>query len=107
MSFSVTSGKRLVVGLGRDVSANTSYAIDYSFSFSETGVFEIREGGAYKAEGTFSGSDVFRITVTAGVVKYYRNDLVVYTSRTTSTSPLAGDASLQSLGASVTILGFQ
>jgi hypothetical protein len=107
MTFSVTGGKRLVVGLGRDPSSNTGYAIDYAFSFSDTGVFEIREGGVYKTEGTFSGSDVFRLTVTAGVVRYYRNDVLVYTSRTPVTGPLIGDTSLQSLGASVTVLSLQ
>lgn len=107
MTFSVLTGKRLVVGLGRDASSNTSYAIDYGFSFTDTGVFEVREGGVYRCEGTFTGSEVFRISVTAGVVKYYRNDVLLYTSRTVATAPLVGDASLQSLGATVTVLSFQ
>ena len=90
------------MGLGRDASANTSYAIDYAFSFGATGVFEVREAGVYRAEGSFGASDVFKVTVTSGTVKYYRNATLLYTSRVAATSPLVADTSLESLGAGVT-----
>lgn len=100
--FTVSSGYRLVVGLGRDAGTNTGYAIDYAFSFSDRGGFEIREGGTYRREGTFTASDVFGISVFGGVVKYYRNGTLVYTSGVAATSPLVADTSLLSLGAGVT-----
>jgi hypothetical protein len=102
LTFTVTGGHRLVVGLGCDASSNTGYAIDYAFGFGDNGAFEIREAGIYRAEGSFSASDVFKVTVASGIVKYYRNDALVYTSLVASTAPLVVDASLQSIGAGVT-----
>jgi len=106
MTFTVNTGTSLVVGLGNDTTSNTSYAIDYAFSFNGSATFEIREKGVYKSEGKFSATDVFRISVAAGVVKYYRNDVLVYTSKTAATSPLVGDSSLQTVGAVVTVVSF-
>ena len=102
VAFSVTSGHHLTVGLGRDTSANTGYAIAYAFSFNASGVFEIREGGVYRCEDRFSASDVFTIAVTAGTVKYYRNGNLVYTSLVPSIGSLVLDTSLRSIGAGVT-----
>src|SRR5207342_97046 len=46
--FSVSSGQRLFVGLGSDMTSSTSYAIDYAFSFWPGGTWEIREKNAYR-----------------------------------------------------------
>jgi hypothetical protein len=90
------------VGLGHDSSANTAYAIDYAFSFSGNGAFEIRETGTYRAAGTFAAADVFTIAVAGTTVTYYRNGILVYTSLLPVTTPLVIDTTLQSLGAGVT-----
>lgn len=102
VTFSVTGGHRLVVGLGRDTSANTGYAIDYAFSFNDKGTFSIRESGIYRCEGTFAETDIFKVAVSAGTVQYYRNGLLIYTSRVASTTALVVDASLQTIGAGLT-----
>jgi hypothetical protein len=101
-TFTITSGHRLVVGLGRDTSPNTGYAVDYGFSFNERGSFEIRESGVYRREGTFAASDVFKIAVSGGTVQYYRNNTLVHTSAISATSALVVDTSLQTIGAAVT-----
>ena len=102
VTFTIANGYRLVVGLGRDTSTNTGYAIDYAFSFNERGGFEIREAGVYRREGTFAGTDVFKIAVTGTTVRYYRNATLIYTSAVPAASALVVDTSLQSIGGGVT-----
>jgi endonuclease/exonuclease/phosphatase family metal-dependent hydrolase len=100
------ASSRLAVGLGTDASANTSYAFNYAFSFNGGSLFEIREGGVYKSEGWYSAGDVFKIAVEGGIVKYYRNGGLVYTSRTAAPGPLVVDTTLVSIGAAVQIAEF-
>ena len=102
ISFTVTSGHRLTVGLGTDTSANTGYAIDYAMSFGETGAYEIRERGVYRREGGFTAADVFKIAVSGATVRYYRNGTLLYTSAVPVAGTLVVDASLQTLGGGVT-----
>lgn len=104
VSFTVATGQRLVVGLGRDASANTSYAFDYAFSFNGTSTWEIREYGAYRTEGPFSASDVFKVSIEGTAVKYYRNGVLVYTSSNAVTGALVVDATLVTSGATVQIV---
>src|SRR3954466_3661430 len=106
VSFTISSGARLVVGLGTDTSASTSYAVAYAFSFAGSSTWEIREGGVYRTEGAFTASDVFKVSAEGTTVKYYRNNALVYTSKTPVTAALVVDASLISLGGSVNIVDF-
>jgi hypothetical protein len=101
VSFKVSAGQRQIVGLGRDTTANTSYAIDYAFSFWEGGAFEIRENNLYRSEGTYTETDVFKVAVESGVVKYYKNDVLVYTSKVAVTAPMVVDTSMSTVGATV------
>lgn len=101
VSFSVSAGHRQFVGLGRDTSANTGYLIDYTFSFGTTGVWEVRELNVYRKEGSYTASDVFKVAVESGVVNYYKNDVLVYTSTTPAAGPLVVDASMSTVGATV------
>jgi hypothetical protein len=101
VAFKVSAGHRQIVGLGRDITANTSYAIDYAFSFWEGGSWEIRESNSYRSEGRYAATDVFKVAVEAGVVKYYKNDVLVYTSKVAVAGPLVVDTSMSTLGATV------
>jgi endonuclease/exonuclease/phosphatase family metal-dependent hydrolase len=105
VSFTVPAGQELVAGLSRDTSSNTSYAIDYAFSFNGSGTWEIRERGSYKTEGSFSSSDTFTLSIEGTKLKYYRNGSLVYTSGTAVSSALVADVSLLSTSASVTFTG--
>ena len=106
VSFTVSANSRLAIGLGTDRSANTSYAFNYAFSFGGGTAFEIREAGAYRAEGTFSAADVFKITADGTTVRYYRNGSLVYTSKTPIPGALVVDSTLVSLGAAVRVTEF-
>jgi endonuclease/exonuclease/phosphatase family metal-dependent hydrolase len=101
VSFTVTTGQELAVGLGRDTSASTAYGIDYAFAFTGGTAWEIREGGAYRSDGVFSSSDVFSIALSGTTVKYYRNGTLVYTSPTPASGAQVLDTSFGTAGAAV------
>jgi hypothetical protein len=85
---------------------NSGYGpIDFAV-YLATGVYEIHESGAFKiALGAYSQRDRFRVAVEsvagANKVRYYRNGVMVYQSSVTPTSPLFGDTSFNSSGATV------
>ena len=102
LAFTVSSSAWMCVGLGRDTSTNTQYAIDYAFCYNDSGGYEVRENAVYRADGRFVPSDVFKIAVSGTTVRYYRNTTLLYTSLIPVTTPLVVDTSLLSLGAGVT-----
>jgi len=77
--------------------------IDFAFYLKANGVVGIYEGGTLRSAnvGTYAAGDVFRIETEAGVVTYWHNDLLVFTSSGTPSFPLALDASLRDPGATI------
>ena len=66
-------------------------------------MYFIREGWGnlrYSATGA-TPNDLFRIAVEGGVVKYYRNGTLIYTSGVAPTYPLVLDTALASMGSTV------
>jgi endonuclease/exonuclease/phosphatase family metal-dependent hydrolase len=102
VSFTVSSAATLVAGLNHDASSTTGYSINYSFKFSGSNTWEVRESGTYRTEGTFASSDVFKVAIEGTVVKYYRNSSLVYTSNVPVSGTYVVDATLVSMGAKVT-----
>jgi hypothetical protein len=103
LEFTATeTNKTRFCGLTRAVSGTDYTAIDFSLKLTGSGVVEVRENNAYKAESGYSTGDVFKIAVEGGQVKYYRNGSVFYTSTRTPSYPLIVDASLIGIGATVT-----
>jgi hypothetical protein len=95
VEFVPASGGRLYAGLGPDTTSNTDPAlIDFAFSFWPDGGWDIRERNTYRTEGRFASGDVFRVAVVSGVVKYYQNGALVYTSLVQPSSGLGLDATL-------------
>src|SRR5207302_2061987 len=101
VTFSVAAGKALFAGLGHDTSKSTSYAIDYAFRFYGNGTWEVRELGVYKTEGSYASSDQYTIAIAGGVVTYYRNGSLVYTSKAAASGTYVLDTSLQTIGTAV------
>jgi hypothetical protein len=94
--------QRLYAGLSADLSSSTaSTTIGYAFSFWAGGVWEIRELGVYKGEGTFAAGDHFSISVESGIVVYRHNGVAVYHSAAAPISPLALDTTFYSIGSSL------
>lgn len=103
IEFRVSEGHRMLVGLGNDASGNTGYEnIGYMLNFWGDGWFDVREGWSnYRAGGTYTSGDVFRIAVEAGAVTYYKNGIVVYASTAAPAYPLVFDTALVSPGAAL------
>ncbi|HTM11099.1 MAG TPA: Ig-like domain-containing protein [Verrucomicrobiae bacterium] len=62
---------------------------------------EVRENGNYQTATSYVPGDVFRIAVVSGVVKYYKNGVLFYTSTKAPVYPLLVDTSLWSAGATI------
>jgi hypothetical protein len=68
----------------------------------QSGIAEVQESGISRTTTTFVSGNVFRIAVASGVIKYYKNGVVFYTSGLAPAYPLLVDSSLVSLNASIT-----
>jgi hypothetical protein len=101
VEFTPSAGHRLYAGLGRPDAAPGSNDIAYSFSFWPDGGWDIRERNTYRTEGTFVAGDRFRVAIENGVVKYYKNATLVYTSTVAPASPMSLNVSLLTPDASV------
>jgi len=101
LQFVPAGGHRLVAGLSATVTPALSTTIDFSFSIWPGGVWEIRERGVYRTEGTFIAGDRFAVSVESATVVYRLNGLVVYQSAAPPAGSLTPDVLLSSAGASL------
>ena len=62
---------------------------------------EVREGNVYRINTAFVAGDQFRVSIETGVVRYYKNGTLIYTSGVAATYPLFADAALYNVGATV------
>ncbi|MGH9253425.1 MAG: hypothetical protein ACRD3C_02525 [Vicinamibacterales bacterium] len=67
----------------------------------QSGVAEVRESGAWKADVRFAAGDSFRISVEGGVVRYSKNGTVFYTSAVRASYAMRVHVVLFSANASV------
>jgi thermitase len=83
--------------------SNQSYVdIDFAIYPAADGYVYIYQSGNYVGQfGTYGAGDRFRVLVESGVVKYYKNGILFYTSGVTPTYPLLVDTSLYSTGATI------
>jgi hypothetical protein len=68
---------------------------------STSGIAEVREKRTWRADTPYVVGDKFRIEVASGLVRYYRNGVLFYTSAVAATSPLKPDASIFGVGAKI------
>jgi spore germination protein YaaH len=93
------------VGLGRAHSGVSGNAIDFAFRV-QGGQADIYEGGVYRADNPVAAGDLLRVAVTSGVVGYYKNGALVYTSSQAPAYPLLATAALIDSGSAVTSARF-
>ena len=62
-------------------------------------VFE--KGTSRGSFGAYASGDKLKVAIESGVVKYYRNGTLLYTSTQAPTLPLRADASIYSTGAAL------
>src|SRR5437762_2224849 len=68
----------------------------------ETLIRVLYESGNLRGDfGTYAASDRLKVAVESGVVKYYRNGTLLYTSTVAPTYPLQVDTSLNTVNAGV------
>ena len=101
IEFTAGSGHYYTAGLSNDTSSSTSHFLPYAFSIWPSGIWEVREQGTWKKDGTYTAGQTLRIAVEGGTVKYYVNGALVHTSTAAPTYPLMFDTSLLSSGAVV------
>jgi hypothetical protein len=92
----------LVAGLAHRTRGTRFDDIEFGIRLNGNGSADIVESGRYTGGDTdYQAGDSFRIEVVNGRVRYLRNGMVMATSRSRPTFPLAFDVGLGSLGASV------
>lgn len=95
MEFVATEiNKRRFCGLTSTHTNNNYAALDFSLRLEgvgSQGLASVMEDGVYQSgqpDTYFAANDVFRIGVASGVVKYYKNGTLFYTSTKTPSFPL-------------------
>lgn len=90
-------------GLTFDNTSNGDYTlIDYAFFLDSTGQLKIYEDGVLvNSPGPYQAGDELVIDVTANVVRYKKNDIVLYTSLITARYPLAADVAFNEINATL------
>ena len=89
-------------GLGHTDSSLNFTDIEYAFYLVVGGALNIYEAGNNVGNfGSYAAADRLRVAVEGGVVKYYRNGTLLYTSTVTPQYPLQVDTSLNTVTASI------
>jgi RHS repeat-associated protein len=83
-------------GLGSDPNQNADHTdIEYGIDLQQDGYISVWEGGSYKwGTSPIAVGDILRVAVEGGVVKYYRNNTLLYTSNQAPSYPLYLDTSI-------------
>lgn len=90
------------IGLSNQSLDSGVNSIQYALYFRNDGVVEIRESGIGRGGfGNYATGDEFRIAVEGGVVKYYRNNVILYASTLAPTMPLLADVSIYNVNGTV------
>ncbi|MDB5258458.1 MAG: hypothetical protein JWM14_3153 [Chitinophagaceae bacterium] len=104
LQFTTNENNRFkTVGLSTTNTNASNTTIQFGISLSNGGVLQIVESGTNKGTaGTYVANDVFKVSVESGIVKYYKNGTLFYTSLVVPTLPLLVDVSIFTVGATVT-----
>ena len=91
-----------MAGLSNGNSDPTYQDIDFALYLGANGTVAVREGGQPRGTfGAYAAGDLFRVQVLGGVVTYWRNDALLYTSAAAPVFPLLVDTSLRTPGATI------
>jgi hypothetical protein len=100
VTFKTSSSAWLAVGLSNGNAGTTAneiaYALKFSFSYAD-----VREKGVSRTGWAVAAGDTHKIAVEGGVVKFYRNGTLKYTSAVKPTYPLVVDSSIEYMNNSV------
>jgi hypothetical protein len=95
-----------IVGLSHSDTDQNYTSVDYGLNPSAAGTIAIIEKGVVppggNPVGTYVAGDIFRVSVESGVVKYYKNGALIYTSSVAPVYPLIVDSALNHTNATIT-----
>jgi polyvinyl alcohol dehydrogenase (cytochrome) len=91
--------KTVFCGFSRTAIGTDYVGIDFAVKLTDYSVAEVRENNIYKAETTYRAGDVFRVSVDSGLIRYFKNGGLFYTSFRTPTYPLIVQAAFMQVGA--------
>jgi hypothetical protein len=96
------TNKQRMVGLS-SANANANFnTIDFAIYLRNNGTIQVRESGTSKGDfGSYVSGDTLKVYIKSGVIYYYRNTDLLYTSSLSPSLPLIVDASLQTNGATL------
>jgi Abnormal spindle-like microcephaly-assoc'd, ASPM-SPD-2-Hydin len=91
-----------MIGLSRGNTNNNFDDIDFAFYTLADGTLQVCEKGALRGSfGAYASGDMLRVVVIGGVVRYYRNGTLLYTSPMAPVYPLIVDTALHTPGAAL------
>lgn len=92
-----------IAGLSSDDADVTPADIDFGIYLQANARISVYENGVNKGYygGTYAAGDVFRVDSTGGVVTYYKNAALIYTSTATPAATLLLDSSIYSTGGTI------
>ncbi|MCA6078786.1 T9SS type A sorting domain-containing protein [Fulvivirga sedimenti] len=91
-----------MIGLSNDAGDASFNSIDYAIYLQNDDDVRIYQNGSdITGAGTYTTGDVFRLGVEDGVVKYYKNGVLLYISNDAPTLPLLVDVSMNDQGAAI------
>jgi hypothetical protein len=91
-----------MAGLGVGNSGQHYVDIEFAFYLQPGGGLFVSESGNWRTNQlSYAAGDRFRVSVTSGVVKFWQNENLIYTSGLTPQYPLVVDTSLFDVGSSV------
>jgi alpha-tubulin suppressor-like RCC1 family protein len=99
---SLETTTRRAAGFNSGSQAQSLSDIDFAIELTETGGVRVVESGVVRwNSGTYAHGDRFRVEVREGVVRYLRNDDLLWSTVGSITYPLRSDAVLNTSGATL------
>ena len=103
LEFTASEANKFRFGALTTMTTTNNYlALDFAIDFTIGAQAEVRENGSWMTSVGFVANNVFRISVESGVVKYYKNGTVFYTSTKTPSFPLYANALLCDTSSTIT-----
>jgi alpha-tubulin suppressor-like RCC1 family protein len=88
-----------LAGLGVGDSGQSQADVDFGIHLRADGIVTVLESGTSRGDfGGYVGSDLFRVAVSGGVVRYFKNEALFYTSAVTPAYPLRLDTAFETTG---------
>jgi alpha-tubulin suppressor-like RCC1 family protein len=92
-----------IAGLANGDASQSDSDVEFGIKLRDDGYIEVVESGTSRGTvGSYLAGDRLRVEVTSGVVRYYNNGVLLYTSGVTPSYPLRVDTGLYTIGATLT-----